>query len=48
MPHAKWASEHAVVFVEDYDTYIGRRLYQGVRCWLNNPFVRSKPAEPAE
>ena len=29
--------EHAVVFVEDYDTYIGRRLYQGVDIWLNNP-----------
>jgi glycogen phosphorylase len=29
--------EHAVVFVEDYDTYIGRRLYQGVDVWLNNP-----------
>src|ERR1700726_376943 len=29
--------EQAVVFVEDYDTYIGRRLYQGVDLWLNNP-----------
>src|SRR5208282_5175518 len=29
--------ENAVVFVEDYDTYIGRRLYQGVDLWLNNP-----------
>src|SRR5215469_11065602 len=29
--------EHAVVFIEDYDTYIGRRLYQGVDLWLNNP-----------
>jgi starch phosphorylase len=29
--------EHSVVFVEDYDTYIGRRLYQGVDLWLNNP-----------
>jgi starch phosphorylase len=29
--------EHAVVFVEDYDTYIGRRMYQGVDLWLNNP-----------
>jgi len=29
--------QHAVVFVEDYDTYIGRRLYQGVDLWLNNP-----------
>ncbi len=26
-----------IVFVEDYDTYIGRRLYQGVDLWLNNP-----------
>src|SRR6202008_3467526 len=29
--------EDAVGFVEDYDTYIGRRLYQGVDIWLNNP-----------
>jgi starch phosphorylase len=29
--------EDALVFVEDYDTYIGRRLYQGVDIWLNNP-----------
>ncbi len=29
--------EQAVVFIEDYDTYIGRRLYQGVDLWLNNP-----------
>jgi len=29
--------EHAIVFVEDYDTYIGRRLSQGVDLWLNNP-----------
>jgi glycogen phosphorylase len=29
--------EHAIVFVEDYDTYIGRRLYQGADVWLNNP-----------
>jgi starch phosphorylase len=29
--------EHAIVFVEDYDTYIGRRLTQGVDVWLNNP-----------
>jgi starch phosphorylase len=29
--------EHSIVFVEDYDTYIGRRLYQGVDVWLNNP-----------
>jgi glycogen phosphorylase len=26
-----------VVFVEDYDTYIARRLTQGVDLWLNNP-----------
>ena len=26
-----------VVFIEDYDAYIGRRLYQGVDVWLNNP-----------
>ncbi len=26
-----------VVFIEDYDAYIGRRLYQGVDLWLNNP-----------
>lgn len=26
-----------VAFVEDYDAYIGRRLYQGVDLWLNNP-----------
>jgi starch phosphorylase len=25
------------VFVEDYDHYVGRRLYQGVDLWLNNP-----------
>ena len=29
--------ENSVVFVEDYDTYIGRRLYQGTDLWLNNP-----------
>jgi starch phosphorylase len=29
--------EQSIVFVEDYDTYIGRRLYQGVDLWLNNP-----------
>jgi glycogen phosphorylase len=29
--------EQSVVFIEDYDTYIGRRLYQGVDLWLNNP-----------
>src|SRR5207237_2472265 len=26
-----------IVFVEDYDTYIARRLTQGVDLWLNNP-----------
>src|SRR3954454_15829472 len=26
-----------IVFVEDYDTYIARRLVQGVDLWLNNP-----------
>ena len=26
-----------VVFVEDYDTNVGRRLTQGVDLWLNNP-----------
>ncbi len=29
--------EHRIVFVEDYDIYIGRRLTQGVDLWLNNP-----------
>jgi starch phosphorylase len=29
--------ERSVVFIEDYDTYIGRRLTQGVDLWLNNP-----------
>src|SRR5260370_2319482 len=29
--------ENALVFVQDHDTYIGRRLYQGVDIWLNNP-----------
>jgi starch phosphorylase len=29
--------EDRIVFVEDYDTYIGRRLTQGVDLWLNNP-----------
>lgn len=28
---------HRVVFIEDYDACIGRRLYQGVDLWLNNP-----------
>src|SRR6476659_7132369 len=26
-----------IVFIEDYDTYIARRLVQGVDLWLNNP-----------
>ncbi|MDD5198975.1 MAG: alpha-glucan family phosphorylase [Terrimicrobiaceae bacterium] len=26
-----------IVFVEDYDTNVGRRLYHGVDLWLNNP-----------
>jgi glycogen phosphorylase len=29
--------EHRLVFVEDYDSYIARRLVQGVDLWLNNP-----------
>ena len=29
--------ENRVIFVEDYDTYVGRRLTQGVDLWLNNP-----------
>jgi len=29
--------EGRIVFVEDYDHCIGRRLYQGVDLWLNNP-----------
>lgn len=29
--------EDRIVFLEDYDTYIGRRLTQGVDLWLNNP-----------
>jgi glycogen phosphorylase len=29
--------EERVVFVEDYDTYVGRRLTQGVDLWLNTP-----------
>ena len=28
---------HRIAFVEDYDAHIGRRLYQGVDLWLNNP-----------
>ena len=29
--------EGRIVFVEDYDHCVGRRLYQGVDLWLNNP-----------
>ena len=29
--------ENRIVFLEDYDAYIGRRLTQGVDLWLNNP-----------
>lgn len=29
--------ENRIVFVEDYDINIGRRLYQGCDLWLNNP-----------
>ncbi len=29
--------KHRLVFIEDYDACIGRRLYQGVDLWLNNP-----------
>lgn len=29
--------ENRIVFVEDYDHYVGRRMYQGVDLWLNNP-----------
>ncbi|MEK0446156.1 MAG: hypothetical protein RLZZ399_1477 [Verrucomicrobiota bacterium] len=29
--------ESRIVFLEDYDTYVGRRMYQGVDLWLNNP-----------
>jgi starch phosphorylase len=29
--------ENRIVFTEDYDTYIARRLTQGVDIWLNNP-----------
>jgi len=29
--------EERIVFLEDYDAHIGRRLYQGVDLWLNNP-----------
>jgi len=29
--------KNRIVFVEDYDTNVGRRLYHGVDLWLNNP-----------
>ncbi len=29
--------ENRFVFIEDYDTYVARRLTQGVDLWLNNP-----------
>ncbi len=29
--------EGRIVFIEDYDTNVGRRLYQGVDLWLNTP-----------
>jgi starch phosphorylase len=29
--------DHRLVFVEDYDSYIARRLVQGVDLWLNHP-----------
>jgi starch phosphorylase len=29
--------ENRIVFLEDYDHYVGRRLYQGCDLWLNNP-----------
>jgi starch phosphorylase len=29
--------EGRIVFIENYDHYVGRRLYQGVDLWLNNP-----------
>lgn len=29
--------ENRVVFIEDYDIHVGRRLTQGVDLWLNNP-----------
>jgi starch phosphorylase len=29
--------EGKIVYLEDYDTHVGRRLYQGVDLWLNNP-----------
>src|SRR5438046_7813950 len=29
--------ENRIVFLEDYDSYIARRLVQGVDLWLNHP-----------
>ena len=29
--------ENRIVFIENYDHYVGRRLYQGCDLWLNNP-----------
>jgi starch phosphorylase len=29
--------ENRIIFVEDYDINVGRRLYQGCDLWLNNP-----------
>jgi starch phosphorylase len=29
--------ENRIIFLEDYDHYVGRRLYQGCDLWLNNP-----------
>jgi starch phosphorylase len=29
--------ENRILFLEDYDHYVGRRLYQGCDLWLNNP-----------
>ncbi len=29
--------QNRIVFIEDYDTNVGRRLYHGVDLWLNNP-----------
>jgi len=40
--------ETRVIFVEDYDSYIARRLVQGVDLWVNHPCVRWKQAAQAE
>src|SRR5438046_1018249 len=34
--------ENRVVFLEDYDSYIARRLVQGVDLWLNHPLRQSE------